>query len=418
MNTDPKQLANNIVFEKDAETAKKTIRKMAKEKRIWLASTQKLYDEIAKGSYKGFTVPAINIRTLTFDTARAVFRQVKKNKIGPFIFELARSEISYTNQPMSEYVSVILGAAIEEGFSGPLFFQGDHFQVKAEKYFDSEKKEAEIKSLEDLIKKSIEAGVYNIDIDASTLVVLDRPSLNEEQLDNSSVSAKFTNLIRLQEPRGITISVGGEIGEVGGKNSTPEELHAFVENYRKELSRYGPALKGLIKISVQTGTSHGGIVLPDGTIKKVDVDFDTLEKLSKEARKYGMAGAVQHGASTLPEEYFNKFPEIGTLEIHLATEFQNIIYDSSYFPVELKNKIYNFLKSEFKDEWKEGWTEDQFLYKTRKKAFGPFKKEIWGIAEKNRSKISEALEEKFSLLFEKLGVCGTSEIIKELYYKH
>ncbi len=403
------------IFEKEAEKAKKDIRKIAKEKGIWPASIFKLYEEMAKGKYRGFTAPAINIRTLVFDTASAIFRQAKKNKIGVFIFELARSEIEYTAQPMSEYVPVILAAAIEENFKGPLFFQGDHFQVKAKKYFDFQEKDSELKALEDLIKTAIKEGVYNIDIDASTLVDLRPTDFNEQQKDNAIITAQFTRLIRSLQPKGIVISVGGEIGEIGGKNSTAEELKAFMENYQKELEGYGASLKGLSKISVQTGAEHGGVILSDGTIKKVDIDFNTLEKLSEEAKKYGMAGAVQHGASTLPMEYFDKFPQIGTCEVHLATEFQNIVFDSPYFPEKLKVKIYDFLKNEFKNEWKESWSQEQFLYKTRKKATGPFKKEIFSLPEENRNKISEALEEKFSVMFKKLGVYNTEDIIKELY---
>jgi len=44
-------------------------------------------------------------------------------------------------------------------------------------------------------------------------------------------------MIRDLEPDGITISVGGEIGEVGGKNSTVEELQAFMEGYLEELKK-------------------------------------------------------------------------------------------------------------------------------------------------------------------------------------
>ena len=80
---------------------------------------------------------------------------------------------------------------------------------------------------------------------------------------------------------------------------------------------------GISKISIQTGTSHGGVVLLDGTIAKVSVDFDTLLKLSRIARKqYGMGGAVQHGASTLPEDAFSKFVEAEAVEVHLATNFE------------------------------------------------------------------------------------------------
>ena len=80
------------------------------------------------------------------------------------------------------------------------------------------------------------------------------------------------------EPKGITISVGGEIGEVGKKNSTVEELRAFMDGYNSTLSAKGKGMKGISKISVQTGTTHGGVPLPDGTIAKVKLDFDTLKK--------------------------------------------------------------------------------------------------------------------------------------------
>ena len=92
-------------------------------------------------------------------------------------------------------------------------------------------------------------------------------------------------------------------------------------------------MKGISKISVQTGTTHGGVPLADGSVAKVKLDFETLEKLSAAARAdYGLAGAVQHGASTLPDEAFDRFPATGTAEIHLATGFQNIVYDSPNFP--------------------------------------------------------------------------------------
>jgi hypothetical protein len=35
---------------------------------------------------------------------------------------------------------------------------------------------------------------------------------------------------------------------------------------------------------------------------------------------------------SLPDEAFDKFPQYHAAEIHLATGFQNIIYDSEFFP--------------------------------------------------------------------------------------
>src|SRR5207302_11346748 len=128
--------------------------------------------------------------------------------------------------------------------------------------------------------------------------------------------------------------------------------------------------RGLSKISVNTGSSHGGVVLPDGTIAKVAIDFDTLREMSAAARRYGMGGAVQHGASTLPPEYFHKFPEVGTLEVHLATEFQSIILDHGAFPEDLKQQTYAYTREKPRDEAALGDLEEPLIYKTRKQLCG------------------------------------------------
>jgi hypothetical protein len=173
----------------------------------------------------------------------------------------------------------------------------------------------------------------------------------------------------------------------------------------------GAGVKGPSKISVQTGSSHGGVALPDGSVARVAIDFETLEELSRLARGYGMAGAVQHGASTLPEEMFHRFPETGTSEIHLATGFQNLIYDSPHLPDAVRQEIYSYLKETCRDEWKDGQTEAQFIYKTRKKALGPFKRQLSDLPEETRRPIRDELETRFRYLFQQLNVAGTGRAI-------
>ncbi|MFH1503915.1 MAG: class II fructose-bisphosphate aldolase [Candidatus Omnitrophota bacterium] len=368
------------------------------------SSIQGLYEAMGKKLIGGWTVPAMNIRMLTFDLVRAVFRAAGEINAGAFIFEIAKSEIGYTGQRPTEYCSVIMLAALKEGYKGPIFIQGDHFQVKAKNYLENSEKE--VNQLKNLIKESIESSFYNIDIDTSTLVDLEKPTLEEQQKLNCEVCSQLTKYIRELQPQGIEVSIGGEIGEVGGKNSTPEELKAYMQGYKQEIG----SVKGISKISIQTGTSHGGVVLPDGSIAKVSIDFDTLKNLSEIARKdYAMAGAVQHGASTLPNEAFHHFSEIGCAEIHLATQFQNIVYD--YLPLPLKEKIYAWLHKNCANEKKESWTTDQFIYKTRKKAFGPFKKEIYSLPMEVRQKIASVLESEFSFLFDKLNIKNTKEAV-------
>ena len=376
---------------------------------IYPASIHEFYMARGRGEFAGFTVPAINLRSMTYDLARAIFRVANKNDSGAFVFEIARSEIGYTNQPPIEFASMVMAAAIKEGYSGPVFIQGDHFQANAAKY--KENPDKEIEGLQALILDAVSSGFFNIDIDSSTLVDLTKPNFKEQQLLNYEVCAKLTQFIRHLEPKGITISVGGEIGEIGHQNSTPEDLCVFMDGLKDKLSK---GLVGISKISVQTGTTHGGIVLPDGSIAQIMLDFNTLKTLSEIARReYGLAGAVQHGASTLPPEAFHKFVECETAEVHLATEFQNMIYESKHFPADLKKKIYAWLKVNAINEAKQGETEDQFLYKTRKKGLGPFKKEIMKLPQETRDAIAAEIETKFDFLFKQLNIVNKRDLLNK-----
>jgi fructose/tagatose bisphosphate aldolase len=390
--------------------ARSAILDQARSSGIYPASIHALYLARGRGEARAsFTVPAINIRGMAYDTARALFRARRALGAGAVICEIARSEISYTDQRPAEYMHVVLCAALREGWKGPVFVQGDHFQVNAKTY--AANPGAELGVVRDLTAEAIAAGFYNIDVDTSTLVDLSKDGHEAQQELNGRLCAELTRFIREREPKGVTVSVGGEIGEVGGKNSTAEELHAFMTVYGKALAGLGAGLAGMSKISIQTGTSHGGVPLPDGTVAKVKIDFEALEKLSKIAREqYGLAGAVQHGASTLPAELFDRFPALGACEIHLATEFQNMIFDNPAFPADLKNTIYAWLRENAASERKAGDTDEQFYYKTRKKALGPFKRELWGLPPGPRDSISKALEEKFSFLLLKLRADGTREL--------
>ncbi len=369
------------------------------------SSIHDLYMARGCGECSGFTVPAINVRGSAYATARSIFRTANKLDAGAIILEIARSEIAYTDQRPAEYVSVMLGAALREGFRGPVFIQGDHFQVNAKKY--AADPAAEVGAVEALAREAIDAGFYNIDVDTSTLVDISKAALDEQQRLNYEVCVALTRFIRKQQPNGVNVSVGGEIGEVGSHNSTVEELRAFMDGYTRTLGR---GIEGLSKISVQSGTSHGGVVLADGSIADVKLDLNTLQELSRVARtEYGLAGAVQHGASTLPDDAFHHFPRTETCEIHLATNFQNMLYDT--LPSALREEIYAWLRENAKDERKASDSDEQFFYKTRKKALGPFKKVLWSLPKDVCSNLDRLYDAKFEFLFTQLGVAGTKPIV-------
>ena len=367
-------------------------------------SIYELYKAFGEQKVEGFTVPAINVRALTYDTARLIFRLMKEKKIGAVVFEIARSEIEYTHQRPREYALAVLAGAIKEGYKGPVFLQGDHYQFSKKKF--SEDRNAEINKIKDLIKESIEARFYNIDIDASTLVDLDKESLTDQQQNNSDMTALLTTYIHQIQPENITVSIGGEIGHIGGKNSTAQDFEAFMELYQQQIKD-----RGITKVSVQTGTSHGGIPLPDGTIQEVSLDFSVLKAISNLCReKYHMGGSVLHRASTLPLSAFDHFVENLTLEIHLATGLQNIVYDT--MPADLKEEMYEWIKTNLSTEREEGWTDDQFIYKTRKSPWTLQTKTL-GSPVCDKEPIIAGLTQQLSTIFEKLHIFNTETDVKK-----
>lgn len=387
--------------------ARVLIRKIAKEMGVHSASIYGLYKAIGGGEVNGFSVPAMNIRMINYDFSRIIFEKAQEIEAGAFIFEIARTEIKYCDQSPDEFSASVLAGAVKSGFKGPVFIQGDHYQFK-EKIFNKNPQE-EIDSIELLIKDSLMAQFYNIDIDASTLVDLDKKELSEQQRDNYEMTAKLTEYIDKLTPSGITISIGGEIGHIGGVNSNSDDLVAFMDGY---LDIIGKDKVGVSKVSVQTGSSHGGIPDEDGKVIDVDIDFSVLRSISKIAReKYKMAGSVQHGASTLSEKLFSHFVENDTVEVHLATEFQNIIIDN--LPESLQEKMHKWTLENLQDEREEDWNDKQFVYKLRKKAVGQFKKECWMISDEDKKKVIDALGEKLKFLFESFNIAGTAHTVRK-----
>jgi len=406
-----RDLAWTAAFTEDqptAEAAQWLVWEAAQELGARSASIHELYMARARNEVSGFTVPAINIRAQVFDMARVAYETAAAAEVGAVILELARSEQTYTFQRPIDYATSVLAGAIAAGWQGPVFIQGDHYQFNAKKYLaDPEPMTEEIRRA---CRLAIDAGYRNIDIDSSTLVDLELDGEDEQQRANYERTAELVALIRSLEPDGVTVSIGGEIGEVGKVNSTEGELRAYLDGLRRELGRVAPGVPGISKVSVQTGTSHGGMVMPDGTVGTVAVDFEVHRRLGEIARReYGLAGTVQHGASTLPDELFHRFREVETAEIHLATGFQNALYEHSAFPKELLDEIERWQFENALDERKPDQTDQQFVYTTRKKAIGPFKRQLWDLPTKDAILADQA--KKIDFLYRELGVVGSHAMV-------
>lgn len=100
-----------------------------------------------------------------------------------------------------------------------------------------------------------------ISVQTDHLTVLDQSRV-ADNIGVIELTAELVAFTRSIEPSGVTISLGGEIGEVGEHNSTIEELDAYLSGYNGQMNHRSTNQhstgnhSGLTKISVQTGTRH------------------------------------------------------------------------------------------------------------------------------------------------------------------
>lgn len=379
------------------------------EKGLFPASIAPVYQALGKGELAQMTIPAFNVRGLTYPLARAIWRSALQSECGPIIFELAPSESTGCDQTFEEYAAMTMAAAFKEGYRGPVFMQGDHFSV--DDLSDAE-------PLKDLALQVIESGFYQIDIDGSHQYNSQAEQLTEFHAPNAQVTSQLIMAMRQKQPRGIHLTLGGEVGEIGGRNTSVEDLAAFHSELEKFLPKGTP---GLDKISAQTGTTHSGIVLPDGTTGKMSVDFNLITELASQARQFGWSGMVQHGASTLQFEDLAQLPQAGVVEVHLATQIQNILFDHPAFPVGLRDQMKRELVKSTRSaegdhlDTSDALSEAQRFYQARWAAWGIYKAQLWQLPSEVVNQVSVRLGDWATQIFRSLKIAQRSQVLKDYY---
>ena len=74
--------------------------------------------------------------------------------------------------------------------------------------------------------------------------------------------------------------------------------------------------------------------------------------------------------------------------------------------------MYAYLREKSASERKPDMTDEQFYYKTRKNAVGPFKKQSWNLPEQVKAQLGAAWEDQFTRLFKLLGQAGTRKYVQ------
>jgi len=403
-------LAFNASVNEDEEIKKQAIEvinKIADGYDLKTGSNTDFYNEKKDGKHEFFTVPAINSRMVTMHTVRSAVKTSEKLKLPHIIFELALSESGYTGQQMDEYSALVKAGYISLGIKNKtIYIQADHYQLDPKKY--EEDGEKELNRVKDAIKKAVEAEVYNIDIDTSKFEKINENKTDKEnQYDNAKHTAELLYFIREYEKDGkldVGVSVGGEVGEVGGGNTRYPQVNAYLEILKEELEKLGGKnYLGLDKVSINVGSAHGGVLGADGKpLESVPLDFQAhhdLYMLAKDDLNEGKhVLSVQHGASTLPKNYFPLFPAMHVAEVHLATGFQNVVWEVlEKEDKDLYEKMKKEVEEKFKDKIAKHKTPEIGFMKERKRVTEFFKRDL--LMSSAVDKIEEALDLEFVTLF-------------------
>jgi fructose/tagatose bisphosphate aldolase len=388
------------------------LRDHCRQQGVAIASLGPFYRALAAGQIAPLTLPALNLRGLTYDLARAIWRVGRRCDAGPIIFELSPSESRAGDQDFAEFVALVAAAAVREGYRGPIFCQGDHFRTA----------KADAADIEPLCRQAIAAGMWQIDIDAADLdagpIQPDHPSCAR----NAAATAAAVARVRSQEPAGADVVLGGEVGVIGGENTTPADMDAFWQHLQAALP---DGVAGLGKISVQTGTRHGGLVRDDGSIEPMPLDISLITALSQVARdEFGLPGIVQHGASTLSLGQLAQLPGAGAVEVHLATGLQNLVFDHPAFPRPLRQQMAAALAGaataeaeggDYAHAGAAGLTPAQQFYHQRWRAWGMFKSQLWHLPPSLRQTLAAGCEDWFEAVFRALAVVGRGADLRALY---
>lgn len=401
-------LVHNALFNPQTavrETARWVIHAAAHYMGVLPSSLQSLYLARGRGEYLSKTVPLVSLSGVTYDMARAFFRAMKTTGCATCLFELNLQSFTAPDQcdqsPL-EFSSCVLAAAIRESFHGPVFLQLGGLSYHNDRFYKNPSTENQ--QLRQLLRTAVQSGIYNLSIDASTLI---EPSGStgdtnwvQRQRRNFEQIAALTVALRDFEPHEIAVGLGAHMGK---HNTSLGALNAFMDGYLDELKKDGPELQGLCKLEV---TAH----LPNS--KQLDVGL--LEKLrDATVSKYHLGGLVlRHlGELTLPQ--LHRLPQLQVLEADVSTHLYNALFESNNFPTELRQQIDDYMKDAQRSQWETGDSETQFLNKTRHRHLSPFKKALAAASSAMREAWIHDLQPTAIELIRVLGVAESTTLVRD-----
>lgn len=381
------------------EMARFLIRASAISHNIWCDSVSPIFLGIGQGKYQGFTIPAINLRGITYYLARRVFHSARRQKAGPIVFQLSSSEMDITGQPPSEYVSCILAAALRENYSGPVFLQASRIGTRDQKTDSLDLPDIKPSAL---IADAIASGIFNLEFECS---------------DDLDETVKLISEIRMHQPDGVSIAVGCTIPLPKSRQTAVQELLGFVTGLKTRLQDL-KINESVCKINLVCNSDPMGSDFLDQDQMTGMLDFNRLGALSEILREQlGMAGPVLSSSHEIQADFFDQVATYKISELKMETWIQDLILNHDRFPTGLREEIRAYLETEYTHLRKADWSDQHFYNNLRSRAWKPYKKTLWSLDHRTRLTISNSFEDRIKLLFENLHVGLNKKLVNRLYKK-
>lgn len=357
---------------------------------------------------KNVIVMAANIRI------QHCFRSIidaAKETDSAVLFEIAKSEIGYTDQQPEEFARVCKEAIKAANANIPYCIHGDHITI-------SENTPAAIAAAEDLIKKEIDAGFTSFAIDASHNFDISAAKTIDQLAANIKITTHLAKLIeKLMKDKGKTradYSLEVEVGEIGktdpktGKQelTTVDEAVTFI----KALHENGiyPDL-----IATNNGTIHGNVYDAEGNvIPLLGIDDKRTREVANAIAPLGVKIA-QHGITGTPLELMHKLINAGIAKGNVATHWQDLAIEN--MPPELVKKMEQWTLDKYRADAKAkkpNMSDKEIVGKNIKNAIKPFKKEIADIDDKYKEKIYKACKASAIEYFEAFNGKGSGKVVR------
>lgn len=383
---------------------------------IWCDSIHPFYKTLSTGRKAVMTIPAYNVRGLTYSIVRTIFRTAQKLNAGPFIIEISPHEMSFTQQRADEIGACVLGAALRENYFGPVFIQGDHFKIDAHR--SQQEKLTDTNRMQSLISDAIGNGFYNFDIDATHSLTCEHQAGRDALQDHFERVARVCEFIRQAQPQGVTAAMGVEFGSMSRLLTQKDLVLREIDMLQSNLAAL-QVTPGLTKICFHldsdTNAMDNGLVPHISQSLSQEV-LSALSGLSVQLKSMlQIAGLEIHAGSGISHSVLDNLPSNGIVEVHLGTQIQDIIFDHPRFPIGLTEEIHSYLETHCSMDLQAQTSRDYFYYTARKKSWGPFKKAICSLDERTKAAILQDIEKEVSLNFELLRVAGQRNRLDEVY---